>query len=110
VWVNVTPYGFVGVGIVTGGVQPFAGLNLTTKDGRIVSAYDLPLRGSYRFQFKDDPERCEYGVPVRWLSAVPVQRGFREAGFFGNQNTVCRPKTKKWKITLSRLKERFKVE
>jgi hypothetical protein len=55
----------------------------------------------------DDPERCEYFVPVRWLQAVPKERAVWEAGFFGNQNTVCKPTTPKWRSTVDRLKARF---
>jgi hypothetical protein len=30
-------------------------------------------------------------------------------GFFGNQNTVARPKSSKWRHTVERLKQRFGV-
>lgn len=33
-----------------------------------------------------------------------------EVGFFGNQNTVARPKTHKWNHTIEQLKQRFGVE
>jgi hypothetical protein len=44
---------------------------------------------------------------MRWLDTVPVERAINEDGLFGNQNTVCRPKTPKWQFTVTRLKERF---
>ncbi|MCF5460637.1 nuclease, partial [Pseudomonas syringae] len=31
----------------------------------------------------------------------------REVGMFGNQNTICRPTTPKWRWTIERLKQRF---
>jgi hypothetical protein len=32
-----------------------------------------------------------------------------EAGMFGNQNTVCRPKTRQWSYTIDLLKRAFGV-
>jgi hypothetical protein len=52
-------------------------------------------------------ERCEYFVPIRFLQTVPLERGVREIGLFGNQNTVCKPTTPKWRSTVDRLKEKF---
>jgi hypothetical protein len=31
----------------------------------------------------------------------------REVGMFGNQNTVCKPTTPKWRSTVERLKQHF---
>ena len=58
-------------------------------------------------QFIDDPEKCEYFVPIQWLQTVPVSQAVQEIGMFGNQNTVCKPTTPKWRSTVERLKERF---
>ena len=58
-------------------------------------------------EFLDDPERCEYFVPIRWLQTVPLEEAVQEIGMFGNQNTVCRPKTPKWRSTIERLKDKF---
>jgi hypothetical protein len=52
---------------------------------------------------------CEYLVGVKWLKHVAVSAAIHEVGFFGNQNTVCKPKTKKWGHTVERLKQRFAV-
>jgi hypothetical protein len=46
-------------------------------------------------------------VPVRWLQTVPVQDALAEIGLFGNENTVCKPATPKWRSTRERLKEKF---
>lgn len=48
-------------------------------------------------------------VPVQWEKTVPLERAVQEIGFFGNQNTVCKPTTPKWRSTVERLKERFGV-
>ena len=57
--------------------------------------------------FADDPERSEYFVPVDWLQTVDIDAGVQEVGMFGNQNTVCKPTTPKWRQTVERLKQRF---
>jgi len=46
-------------------------------------------------------------VPVRWLKTVPVEQAFNEIGLFGNQNTVCKPRTPKWRTTVERLRQVF---
>jgi hypothetical protein len=43
-------------------------------------------------------------VRVRWKKQVAVADAVHEVGFFGNQNTVARPKSAKWEHTISRLK------
>ncbi|MDQ8156871.1 MAG: nuclease, partial [Gemmatimonadota bacterium] len=41
------------------------------------------------------------------LDVVPRAKAFSEVGLFGNQNSVCRPATPKWRHTVDRLKQRF---
>ena len=69
---------------------------------------DMQLAGCY-FYSDDDPERAEFVVPVTWIKTVPLEEAVREPGFFGNQNTVCRPTSPKWDLTVSRLKQRWKI-
>jgi hypothetical protein len=64
-------------------------------------------RAHYNEHLVDDPERCEYFVPIHWLQTVPLEEAVQEIGLFGNQNTVCKPTTPKWRSTVDRLKERF---
>jgi hypothetical protein len=68
---------------------------------------DVAKGGTYEREFVNDPERCEYFVPIRWLQTVPLEKAVKEIGFFGNQNSVCKPTTPKWRATVERLKERF---
>jgi hypothetical protein len=35
---------------------------------------------------------------------------FAETGLFGNQNSVCKPRTEKWGHTVSRLKQAWKLD
>ncbi len=106
VWVKVPGSGFVGVGRVTGYSQPASTFKVNTPEGEL-PVLDAATRGSYHHQFLDDPERCEYFVPVQWLQTVPLENAVQEIGMFGNQNTVCKPTAPRWRSTVERLKEKF---
>jgi hypothetical protein len=106
VWVNAPTYGYVGVGRVTGQKEPAATYRIKTLDGDR-PALDILQGGHYHRQYIDDPTHSEYFVPMQWLDTVPLEEAVHEVGFFGNQNTVCRPKTPKWPHTVTRLKEKF---
>jgi len=106
VWVKAPGYGFVGVARVTGRAQPAATFKVTTPSGEL-PVLEVAKRGKYHSQFLNDPERCEYFVPVRWLQTVPLEKAVSEVGFFGSQHTVCKPTTPKWRSTVERLKEKF---
>lgn len=106
VWVKVPGTGFVGVGRVTGRSQSAKTFTLPTANGE-KPVLEVAKRATYLREFVDDPERCEYFVPMRWLQTVPLEHAVREIGLFGNQNTVCKPTTPKWRSTVERLKEKF---
>ena len=106
VWVKIPSLGFVGVGRVSGRSQPASTFTLSTHQGE-VPILDMAKRGTYHREFIDDPERCEYFVPIKWLQTVPREKAIYEIGLFGNQNTVCKPTTPKWRYTVERLKLRF---
>ena len=79
---------------------------MTTPDG------DAPVlkparRATYHREFADDPERSEYFVPVRLLQTVPLEGTVDEVGLFGNQNSVCKPTTPKWRSIVDCLKVKF---
>lgn len=105
IWVKVPGEGFVGVGRVTGQAQPAGSFNVKTPVGD-VPVLDVAKRGTYHRGI-DDPERCEYFVPVRWLQTVSLDKGVQGFGMFGNQNTVCKPTAPAWRSTVDRLKEKF---
>lgn len=104
IWVKVPGKGFVGVGLVNGP-------RVAAKDFEIGGnpALDV-LSGEYHRQFVDDPERSEYFVPVEWIHTEPEAEAVQEVGMFGNQNTVCRPVTPKWRTTVDHLKSRFQIK
>ena len=43
------------------------------------------------------------------LGKEALNEAVSEVGFFGNQNTVARPKTHKWNHTIEQLKQRFGI-
>lgn len=103
---KVPGYGFVGVGRVMSRAQSAADFRIVTPKGD-VPVLDVAKGGTYHREFVNDPERCEYFVSIQWLQTVPLEGSFHEIGLFGNQNTVCKPTTPKWRSTVERLKERF---
>jgi len=101
-------YGFVGVGEVTGPREPITEFKIATNGGEL-PALEALHGATYHREFADDEERMEYFVPVRWLHTVPLEKAVNEIGMFGNQNTVCKPTTPKWRTTVERLKERWET-
>lgn len=102
VWVKVPGEGFVGVGEVIGSRQSALDFQI---DGQ--SALAVLTGGHYHRDLADDPDHCEYFVPVRWIRSVPRARAFNELGLFGNQNTVCKPRTPRWRATVDRVRQAF---
>jgi hypothetical protein len=107
IWVKSPEHGFIGVGRVTGVAEPARTFKLKNAAGEEVPALDVLTGASFHREVADDLDRCEWFVPVTWLATVPLEKGVREIGMFGNQNTVCRPLTPKWRTTVERLKQHF---
>jgi hypothetical protein len=82
-------------------------VKLRFDDGSEVSAPDVLQPPIYDHDNLQDPEKSEYFVPVEWAQTVPIEKAVNEIGLFGNQNTVCAPKTPKWRHTIERLKVVF---
>ena len=106
IWVKVPGRGFVGVGRVKGLTEP-ASIFKVLVDGKEELAIEALKGATYHRQFIGDPEKIEYFVPVEWADTVPLESAVDEIGLFGNQNTVCAPKTPKWTHTIERLKQAF---
>ena len=106
VWVKAPGFGFVGVGRVTGRAQPASAFMVNTPNGEL-PVLEVAKRGNYHREYLNDPERCEYFVPIKWIQTVPLGNAVQEIGLFGNQNTVCKPTASKWRSTVERLKEKF---
>ncbi|MCD1645614.1 hypothetical protein [Aurantimonas coralicida] len=79
----------------------------SSKIGEMRPATEVLTGAEYHRKFIEDPDRTEYFVPVAWSQTVPLDKAIQELGMFGNQNTVCAPKTPKWRHTVDRLKILF---
>lgn len=108
IWVNIPNTGFVGVGRVTGGPVRANAFLVNTAEGH--QPFLEIAKAGYHREYADDEERSEYFVPVEWIDTKPISQAISEIGFFGNQNSVARPKTHKWQHTIERLKQKFRHE
>ena len=106
IWVNAIGYGYVGIGIVRGVTTPADSFLVQTPEGERLALETLK-KGTYHRDYLDDPSKCEYFIAVEWLQTLSLDQAVKEAGLFGNQNTVCRPKTPKWQATIEYLKTEF---
>ncbi|WP_350173585.1 endonuclease NucS domain-containing protein [Hyphomonas sp.] len=104
IWVRVPKLGYVGVGRVTG--KPARASDFEIEGQPALSV----LKSDYHRAFADDAEKSEYFVPIEWLQSVPLAEAVNDVGMFGNQNTVCAPKTPSWRTTVETLKSRFGIE
>lgn len=108
VWVNIPGVGYVGVGEVVSTVVNVDEF-VIKENGIERTLTKKDLVGPFILVRSDDPEKSEYMVGVKWIKTVDLNHAIKEKGFFGNQNTVCKPVTKKWSHTVERLKKRFEV-
>ncbi|ASK02912.1 MULTISPECIES: hypothetical protein [Enterobacteriaceae] len=106
VWVKIPATGYVGVGIVQSAVEPASSFTINTEHGEKLAMDVLKFGDGYR-ENADDPDKSEYFVPVKWLETRAESDAVNEVGFFGNQNTVCKPTTPKWRHTVDKLKRIF---
>lgn len=107
IWVQSPEHGYIGVGRVLTTYQPME--DIVIRDGdREVRLLDQKLVGTYTHKPSDDDDTREHAVLVDWLATVPLSEAVRQVGFFGNQNSVCRPRVAKWNYTVNTLKGRWK--
>lgn len=110
VWVNIPRTGYVGVGIVE--ETATIAKDFTVKiNNRMIPIVDAPLelnekeREGFLKKYANDEEKAEYFVRVRWIKNVPLNQAVKQLGFFGNQNSVCKPKVSGWIFTVDTLKK-----
>jgi hypothetical protein len=105
IWVLVPEHGYVGVGRVLG--PPIPGKEFFVDvDGTRRHIFEVS-QARYHRHLVDDEEKSEYFVPVKWIETKPLSKAVSEVGLFGNQNSVCRPRTSKWNHTVERLMHFF---
>lgn len=111
VWVNIPGTGYVGVGIVEEAVVPIDEFLVKDANGQNVPITAVPgLKITKKSPpVTDNPEKGEYLVRVKWLKTVDEAHAIKERGFFGNQNTVAKPRADTWRHTVERLKAGFGI-
>jgi hypothetical protein len=110
IWVNVPGSGYIGVGLVTQSMEPVDNVTVADKNGEKVRLIQISKSAASLRSAADHPDTADYLVQVDWLKTVDPTEAIREKGFFGNQNSVARPRVPKWEHTVKRLKRRFGIE
>jgi hypothetical protein len=108
IWVRIPQSGYVGVGAVTSKATPVDDFKADV-DGQQRLLIDVAPVIAKADRYADNPEAAEYVVGVDWMKTVPASQAIHEAGFFGNQNSVARPRAESWVKTVARLKQRFGI-
>ena len=108
IWVNIPRIGYVGVGEVIDTVHK-ADEVLFDKGCEKLNIYDLETVANYHKNDMLDEDKAEYIVKVKWIKTVSTKQAVSEIGFFGNQNTVCKPTSNKWNNTIERLKNIWEI-
>ena len=107
IWVRIPKDGYVGVGVVVSDVIPASEFEVE-ESGKRVSILEATTSAHYGSS-KVNTEDQEYFVKVKWIKTYSREQAYDELGFFGNQNTVCKPTAARWRNTVDRLKDKFRV-
>jgi hypothetical protein len=106
VWVRIPKEGYVGVGIVESAAIP-AGEFEVQENGKSTSILEIKTSANYGSRVNTDDQ--EYFVKIKWLKTLSRAEAYDELGFFGNQNSVCKPTAPRWRTTVEHLKNKFNV-
>lgn len=111
VWVNIPKVGYVGVGIVTDTAKKADEVFFQdSQSDQNKTIYQLPKNANYHEEYIEDEDNAEFIVKIKWLKTVDINKAVSEIGFFGNQNTVCKPRASKWTHTVNRLKDIWNIQ
>ena len=115
IWVMAPSYGYVGVGRTTTRKMPFDEFKVVTQTGDDGLLKEQPLMGTYTHDetvgsATADADVGEYLVGVQWIHTVDLEDAVRKPGLFGNQNSVCRPRSTKWVHTVNELMALWKPD
>jgi hypothetical protein len=106
IWVRIPKIGYVGVGIVESGAIPASEFEVVDSD-KTVSILDIKTSAKYGSRVNTDDQ--EYFVKINWVKTFSRADAYDELGFFGNQNSVCKPTAPRWRSTVEHLKEKFQI-
>lgn len=105
VWVNIPGQGYVGVAEIVGARKSQDDFTVQV-DGKVTPIgnllTDLSASGTH-------PDDQDYFVAVKWIKTVAKTEAVKEIGFFGNQNSLAKPRVPRWVATVARLKQRFNL-
>jgi hypothetical protein len=104
--VRIPGLGYVGVGMVSATAQCAREFSVLV-DGEEVNISEVAKGGTYGSGQPEEDE--EYFVKVDWLVTTSSNDAYDELGFFGNQNSVCRPTASKWRTTVEKVKAHFQI-
>lgn len=107
IWVRIPKDGYVGVGVVESEVIPASEFEVE-EGGKRVSILDATTSAHYG-STKVNTEDQEYFVKVKWINTFSREQAYNKLGFFGNQNSVCKPTAARWRSTVEHLKDEFGV-
>ena len=96
----------MGVGIVEREAIPASEFEVN-ENGKSISILDIKTSAKYGSRVDTDDQ--EYFVKVNWLKTYSRAEAYDELGFFGNQNSVCKPTAPGWRGTVEHLKVKFQV-
>jgi hypothetical protein len=105
VFVYIPQTGYVAVGEVTGTALPVKDFEVVV-GGAKVPILQAEITAPDMGHDLDDPEKCEYVVPVKWIRDEPVGNAFMKPGLFANQNTAARLRDTD---TISSLEQHFEL-
>ena len=106
IWVRIPKIGYVGVGVVESEAIP-ASEFVVDDNGKALSILDIKTSAKYGSRVNTEDQ--EFFVKIKWLKTFSRAEAYDELGFFGNQNTVCKPTAPRWRSTVEHLKNRFGI-
>lgn len=106
---NVPQRGYVGVGVVREAAVPIEAFEVDSEQAGQKKNIADASSAATRAKAEWSADKAERFVRVEWIKTMPLAEAVKERGFFGNQNTVARPRTTSWAHTVNRLKARFGI-
>jgi hypothetical protein len=106
VFVHIPGQGYVGVGEVAGTARPINEFQVQADGDKKVPILEAPLTAQSMDHDLDDPDKCEYVVPIDWLKTRPLEDAYWEQKLFANQNTAARLRDTE---TIERLEQHFEL-
>ena len=106
IWVRIPKVGYVGVGIVEGESIPASEFEVD-ENGKVIPILDIKTTANYGSRVNTDDQ--EYFVKIKWIKTFSRAEAYDELGFFGNQNSVCKPTAPRWRSTVEHLKMKFQI-